>query len=381
MEKKIVIATHYWADYGPGQELKKYLLKNKIKKLLWIQHPLMYSKRLPGSGYELYEDGKKIKTFLPKIKKSPAVFAYIKDFFLTIFFVLKSREEFNIFVGVNNLNAIAGLFLKKIGKVKKCIYYVIDYTPIRFENRLLNWIYHKIESICAIKCDEVWNLSPRMIEARKKIKGIKSDNRHKIVPMGIWFDEIKRYKFEEINKHQLVFMGHIIEKQGVQFVIQAIPKIVKEILNFKFLVIGEGEYLKELKKLVKKLRVDKYIEFTGYIKDHATIEKLIGKSALAVALYEKGDLDRNFTYYADPGKIKVYLSTGVPVLLTDVSHNAKDIEERKCGKIVDPHPKSIAKTVIELMEDEKILKEYRENVLEYAKQFDWNLIFKKIIGL
>jgi len=379
INKKIVIATHYWADYGPGQALREYLLAHNVRTLLWIQHPLMYSKRLSGSGYEVYKNGKKVKGYKKKIRKYPPVISYIKDFFLTIWFTLITKEKFDCFIGINNLNAFAGLFLKKVGVVKKSVYYVIDYTPKRFENKWLNWIYHKIESICALKCDEVWNLSPKMIEAREKFKGIKANRKHKIIPMGIWFDRIKRIEFEYINKHQLVFMGHIIKKQGVQFVIYAIPEIVKHIPDFKFLVIGEGEFLNELKKLVKDLKIDKFVEFTGYIKNHTVVEKLIAKSALAVALYEKGDLERNFTYYSDPGKIKVYLGAGVPVLLTDVPYNAKEIKKKKCGKIVEPEPKSIARAVVELMKNEHVLEEYRKNAIEYAKQFDWNLIFKEVI--
>jgi len=117
-----------------------------------------------------------------------------------------------------------------------------------------------------------------------------------------------------------------------------------------------------------------------HIKDHTEVEKLIAKSALAVALYERGDLERNFTYYSDPGKIKVYLGAGVPVLLTDVPYNAKEIEKEKCGKIVELEPKSIARAVVELMKNEDVLKKYRKNAIEYAKRFDWNLIFGRIFS-
>jgi len=92
-------------------------------------------------------------------------------------------------------------------------------------------------------------------------------------------------------------------------------------------------------------------------------------------MYDK-EKDR-FTYYADPTKLKDYLSTGLPILLTDVPHNARDIENNKCGLIIDYTADRIAEAVIDLMKNEERLKQYRENATNYAKQFDWNIIFKE----
>lgn len=41
-EKKIIITTHVYGT-GPSQDLKGYLVNNKIKKLLFIGHPLLDS--------------------------------------------------------------------------------------------------------------------------------------------------------------------------------------------------------------------------------------------------------------------------------------------------------------------------------------------------
>ena len=58
--EKIVIATHVLAT-GPPQDLEEYLVKSKIKELLFIGHPLFYQKNQDGSGYRIYEKGNLIK--------------------------------------------------------------------------------------------------------------------------------------------------------------------------------------------------------------------------------------------------------------------------------------------------------------------------------
>lgn len=378
-DKSFIVATHVWAD-GPGQALKKYMLLNKAKYLLWITSPLMYDKRLNGNGFEIYEKGTLVKKYYKKIKKKPTFVSYILDLFYIIWFTL-GRGKYDLYIGCDNLNAFAGWILRKIGKVKKCIYYVVDYTPQRFPNKLLNWAYHKVETFCAIHCDETWNLSHRMIEAREKFKGVRKERcgTQKVVPVGIWYGEIKRYSIDEINKHQVVFVGHILKKQGVQYVLDAIPSIVRNIPDFKFLIIGDGEYLNNLKNRAKELKIEKYVEFTGYVEEHREINEMIAKSTIAVALYEKDDTGKNWTYYSDPGKLKVYLGAGVPVLITDVPYNAKTIEGEKCGKIVGLDSKEISNVLVNMIKDEETLRTYKRNATIYASQFDWNLIFKSIL--
>jgi len=141
------------------------------------------------------------------------------------------------------------LVLKFLGRVKKVVFYVVDYTPKRFENPLMNKIYHFIDRICVKNADEIWSLSPKMVTARMKFKNLKiPERRNKIVPMGIWFDKIKRVAFSKVKKHSLVFMGHLVEKQGIQTVIKAIPRIITKVPDFSFLIIGKGSMKQNLKK-------------------------------------------------------------------------------------------------------------------------------------
>lgn len=378
-DKNIIIATHVYAT-GPAHDLKDFLLKYKVKSLLFISHPLFFDKKLKGSGYERFEKGKRKYEKYQKIRNIPSILSYFKDVFLTLLWGLNQKEKIDIFFGSNNLNAFSGIILQKLGRVRRVIYYCIDYNPKRFQNSLLNTIYHWLDRFCVKHADETWNLSPRMEEARKEYFRFES-KKQKVVPLGVWFKRFKRKKFEEINKNRLVFMGHVLKKQGIQYVIDAIPLIQKEIPDFSFLIIGGGEYLETLKKKVQKMKL-KNVDFTGYIEKHEDVENLLSDCTAAVAFYEKYDEFGNlsFTYFADPGKIKLYLASGLPIFLTDVPHNAREIVSEKCGFIVSQKKENIASAVISLFKDEKILKEYRKNTIFYGEKFDWEKIFEKALN-
>jgi len=75
--------------------------------------------------------------------------------------------------------------------------------------------------------------------------------------------------------------------------------------------------------------------------------------------------------------LKIYLASGVPVILTDVPWNAQIIEEKECGIIVGKDKDEISRAVINLMKNEKLLEKFRYNAVEYSKEFDWNRIFSE----
>ena len=157
-------------------------------------------------------------------------------------------------------------------------------------------------------------------------------------------------------------------------VIKNIPKIVKKIPDFKFKIIGEGRYKDSLVSLVRKLSVGKYCNFMGRI-DNKDMEKEIAKSAVAIAPYL--NTPDSYTYYADPGKVKTYLACGVPVLVTDLPWNAKEIEKNKCGLIIRDDGSDLVEKLMFFMKP-KVNKEFRENAVEYSKDFDYEKIFSKL---
>ncbi|KKQ46240.1 MAG: hypothetical protein US63_C0004G0015 [Candidatus Moranbacteria bacterium GW2011_GWC2_37_8] len=373
--KKIIIATHYLV-YGAPQALREYLIDQKVNKLLFIAHPL-YSDDSAKSFCERINKSEISKKIESNVRFKRSIINYFFEFFLSLKWVFLEREKYDIWIGVDPLNALVGILLKKIGKIRKVIYYTIDYVPVRFANKELNDLYHWIDKLCVKNADETWNVSYRIAEGREKIRGLSKRiyANQKVVPIGVWLDRVKRLPFEQIKKHQLLFVGNLLEKQGVQLVLDAMPDILKEIHDFKFLIVGGGEYENVLKNKVTELNLENSVEFTGWIKERAQLDQIMSDSALAIAMYDK-EKD-NFTYYADPTKLKDYLSAGLPILLTDVPHNAHEIENNQCGKIISYNKDQISKTIIAMMKDEGKLREYRNHTIEYIKQFDWNIIFKK----
>lgn len=373
----VVIVTHKFVTH-PDDELVTYLNERKQEHLLHICHS--FSDALDRKSYfTWYKKGKVYKQkFSADYRLLPLPLLYLKEMYFTLLWIVTSGIKWDIYIGMDGLCVLFGNILKTVGKVSKTIYWAIDFVPAnRFRSSIANKIYHSINTHGYKNSDEMWDLSPRMAEAREHYLHIKASDYKKIrvVQYGMWVDRIKKYSYTECEKSTLVFMGHLKENQGVQLVLKALPKIIKKNPNFRFKVIGTGPYLEELKKMAKQLKVDTHCDFKGKIADHREVEAEIAKSCLAIAPYMK-KLDK-WTYYADPGKVKTYLACGVPVLLTDLPWNTREIVVNKCGFVITEDITQMSDKIIEMMKPE-INNEYRRNAVKYARNFNYSTIFASL---
>jgi len=379
---RIVLVTHY-RIYSASQALRDYLRQQKCGHLLYISHPLISGKEVLSDRSYLEISGQnKIthKVIFPWLWHS-IILNSLRELCLTIWWVIRTGKKYDLYIGVDNLNAFTGLILKLLGRVKKVIYYTIDYFPTRFENKLLNWIYHKIDKICLSFTDETWNVSSMMMEAREKHHGLaKEKYQHQYtVPIGIWYDKVKRMSFARIDKTKLVFVGHLLPHMGVDLILKALPLIAEKIPGVSLSIVGGGPEENKLKYLVHKLKLKSRVSFYGWIKDRKKMNEIIQDGAVGLAPFNTKILDDKVKN-ADPGKIKDYLAVGMPVIVTDAISTGREITKNRCGIVIHYDVQELVSAVVQLLSNRSRLEEYRKHTLLYVKQFDYSGIFAKALA-
>jgi glycosyltransferase involved in cell wall biosynthesis len=376
-KKRFIIVSHKYLTQ-PDDDFVSFLNQNKAEVVLHICHSFTDAPDR-RSFYSWYKNGELFEANQTNDYVCfPDFFIYLKELFFTVKWISRTKGNWDYFIGMDGLCVLFGFISGFFTKIEKTIFWAIDFVPKdRFKGFLRNWIYHSINTYSYRHVDEMWDLGARMMEAREKFLGVSpSDYKaRKVVPYGVWLNSIKSVDYLECEKHTLVFMGHLIEKQGVQLVIQAISEIIKFLPEFRFKIIGGGAYKSVLEKMAADLGVQKYCTFLGKMEHIDELHKEIAKSAVAIAPYIK-ELDR-WTYYTDPGKVKTYLACGVPLLLTNIPWNALEIEQQRCGFIIsEKNDDIVKKTLLLLGEDLNI--EYRKNALKYSQNFDYEKIFRDL---
>jgi len=370
--KTAVIVCHD-SVFGPPHELRDYLLRHGIEMLLFIGHVNRYLHNNPvtASYVEVYRNGKLVEKHYAKKVILPEWLGYIKDIILTKWWFVKYMSfRTTYFVGLGNMNVIFGLIGRLMGTVKFSIYYVIDYSPKRFKNPALNWIYHRLDKICVNYSSITWNYSQSMIDAREAFWKKTFPNQI-ITPNGITIKN-NLPGWSKKAKHELVYIGSLVQQQGIMFVLESLKLLRKEISDIHITIVGTGEMRKEIEDYCKINKLQKMVELVGYIHDPYEADKIISKGALGVAMYVP---NTGIVAYTEPGKVKRYLSCSVPVIMTPVSVIADDLERCQCGFSSNFDLDEFASKVISFLGKPYLMQTYRKNALTYAKRFEWERIF------
>ena len=355
-----VVVTHH-ATTGPSDALEAYL-RERRRRVVVIEHGFGDAVAV-GTTIRVWESGRLAwERRFPWHTAIPGPMTWLKDFALSLTVPLWSRGRSDEYIGIDSLNAAAGLTLQWLGFVRRTCFWTIDYAPDRFGNAFLNRVYFALDRLCVERCSETWNLSPRMAEARGA-RGVYGSQR--VVPMGANVHSTVLAS----DPHRLVHMGSLLEKQGVQMVLRALPLVRREVPDANLLIIGGGPYQASLQRLAGVLGIADAVEFAGYVEDHAEVERLISESAVALATYDPSLA--GFTYYADPGKIKTYLGAGVPVVVTDVPWSARWLVKEGAGVLVEYEAADVARGIVRLFGDG----DARAAAVRLGASTDWTGIF------
>lgn len=372
--KAAVIVCHDSMPGPPHETLRDYLLKEHIQSLLFIGHKNRYVQGNPiqESYCKLFIDGKKVKDIRAAQFHGSEYVQYIRDFLLTVYWVIRyTPKRVHFFIGLANMNALAGLLLKMTGRVDRVVYYVIDYVPQRFSHAVINYVYHWLDALCAQYSDVTWNYGKGMIRAREE-RWKKTFPHQLHTPHGVELQDDILLAAKNYHRYQLVYMGTLYEQQGLQLIIDALPKIRLKIPEIQLKIIGLGPYEKQIRQQIKTLKVQKFVTFEGFISDVHNVDTIVAQSALGIATYKN---DIGFVIYTEPGKVKRYLSCSVPVIITEGTPLADDIDRSECGLVIPYKSEEAADAILSLLSNKKNLEEMRKKAYNYVRQFTWNRIY------
>lgn len=375
----IAIISHFsFKDKEKGavfpQSIRDFLIQRMVK-VTYIDHPFPFS-NFPSSQIRIYE--KQFKTYQltsPKFEP-PILILFIYQIFLTFFFMIRKPAKYDLCIACDNLSFISVFIFRKLGLIKRLIYYTVDYSPKRYDNFLLNSIYQYLDRLACRISDRNWVAVEKMIAVKvQNGLNLKECSPFQVVPMGFSAEDIVIKPVKEINRFNLVFVGLLFEKQGLQLVISALPKIIRKHPEIRLTVIGSGPYENAIKRLVEQQKVTLYVKLTGYIDDNEKIVKLLTDCGVGLATYVPAIGD--YTYAADPSKIKLYLLCGLPVITTQVPPIAQEIASKRAGIVIDYSEEDLISGIEKLLKKDKVYYAFRKNALQMAKAYDSNLILDK----
>lgn len=338
-----------------------------VESLKLLNKPFMFVRHSMNGDFnsEVFKhDGSSVshENLIPFPIKISFLRYFFEIFFTVIYFLRKFHRKRNIdvFFGVDPLNTISGLILRRLGVVKKVIFYSVDYSKNRFKNKLLNFLYQKLDTTCTLNSDEVWSVSTRIVDLRRKM-GL--EDRKNIYIPNVPSDEYKKYLSNKKDKLCMVTLGIIGSQLEFTKVFITIKKLKKDYPNIKLKIIGSGPMVDYYKNQCEDMGIQDSVIFMGTLEHNEALEE-ISKSGIGLALYNGS---WSFNYYGDSMKCREYFCFGLPVLTTDTHSTVEDILSNRVGLVVGT---DVENYVSEIKNIFKNYEDFSKNSYDLARVYD-----------
>lgn len=230
-------------------------------------------------------------------------------------------------------------------------------------------------------CFEAWEVIVNSHHMHAELKHLFSmpDDKIVIIPNGtnpelfdFRFDPRPlRAKFAGDHEKIVLYVGRMVFEKGVQVLLDAAPKVLSAYPNTRFLMVGTGGYLEDLKRQAASLYISDRVNFLGYVSDDDL--KKIYRTADVVcipSLYEP------FGIVALEG-----MAAKVPVVTSDTGGLTDFVEHMVTGLTTYTGDSgSLSWGILELLRNPDLAGRLRDDAYEKVRTiYNWKVLAKRTL--
>lgn len=277
------------------------------------------------------------------------------------FYYLKSKKIDVIIDEINTIPFFSVLYAKSktialIHQLAKEYWFKETFFPVSIIGYLLEPLWLKLYS-------------------KRPTIALSDSTKNDLLKLG--FSQIKTYspgldiepKFIPGEKRTIVvFVGRLTKAKNPRDAIIAFEKIHQKLPSAKLIIIGKGnpKYVLKLKDLVKTIKLEASIKFTGYINNQKKIHFLrLAKVVLIPSVREGWNLVATEAN-----------ATGCVPVGYNVPGLRDSILDRKTGILIkEKSPEKLAEAAIAILSNNNLYQSLAHGGLAWAKKFNWNKTF------
>ncbi len=235
--------------------------------------------------------------------------------------------------------------------------------------RLKRWVINKSAALTVVS---------KAMRKTVVAMGIDPD-KVEVIPMGVDLkslftpDPCVQRKTDE-----LLFVGRLVEKKGVQFLLEAMPAVLKKHPSIRLILAGSGPMEEELRQQAQRLQISDRVAFLGMV-SQTKLPDLYRTATLAIfpfVVAKSGDQE-GF------GLVQVEaMGCECPIIAGDLPAIHDIITHEENGMIVESgNAQALADAIIRMLADPdlcaKLAGEGRRRVVQ---KFDWEIVAEKYAG-
>ncbi|MGH2979058.1 MAG: glycosyltransferase family 4 protein [Solirubrobacterales bacterium] len=296
---------------------------------------------------------------------------------------LGDRFEFDIVHGHDWLVSIAGDHLAKRFDAPFAV--TIHATEY---GRHQGWVdkhpqshIHGIEHWMANRAEQVIACSAYMRDHIADIYAIEEE-RIAVIPNGIDPTDLQpgdegemrrlRERFAAPHQKLVLLVGRLVYEKGFQVALEALPKVIEELGDVRFLVAGAGTHEEQLRAQATELGLDAHGAFMGWIGDD-----------VLHTLYRIADLTVVPSIYEPFGLVALEaMASGCPCLVADTGGLREVVPHEEVGlRFRARDPESLASVAVRILADDELGRRLVAEAYDHVRSFDWSDVAEQTAGV
>lgn len=196
-----------------------------------------------------------------------------------------------------------------------------------------------------------------------------------MVPNGVNYEAYSKYANEDLSQFRskfalpeekiVLFVGRLVYEKGVHVLVNAASK-VRDKINAKFIIVGNGYMKDQLSGLVKGMGLTNKVMFTGFVDDDTLRRlQLCANVSVVPSLFEP------FGIVALEA-----MAAKSPVVVSDIGGLSEIVEHDVSGvKVYANNPDSLAWGITKVLTDDSYANWIKTNAYKRIhEKYDWNRI-------
>jgi glycogen(starch) synthase len=207
------------------------------------------------------------------------------------------------------------------------------------------------------------------------------ERRIAVIPNGVDPSELRpvgdlqalRREFAAPQEKLVLLVGRLVYEKGFQLALDALPRVIDQVANVRFVVAGSGTHEQELKAQARRLGLSAHGMFLGWIGDDALH-----------SLYRIADLCVVPSIYEPFGLVALEaMASGCPCIVADTGglREVVPLGERVGLRFNGGDAEHLGVMIERLLVDGELRDRLVTEASEYVLRFDWDDIAQRTRGI
>ncbi len=223
-------------------------------------------------------------------------------------------------------------------------------------------------------CQHIIIPSESMREILVKQYGLK--NNFTVIPTGIDLEAYRTANGKNIRKKKhwendivMISVGRLASEKNWEVLLNAVALVLKDVPQFRLVLIGDGQDRKNLEDLTKELGIRKRVTFLGAL------------AFSEIPAYMKAaDIFGFASITETQGLVTLEaMAAGLPVVAVDASGTRDILKNGQQGYLVENNADALAAGIKKLLSNPERMQKFAEAALKKAESFNVELLTKKLL--